>query len=219
MSTAETLFSPQDKERLAAAVKAAEERTSGEIVPFVAGQSDSYPEAWLRAGSLFAFMALFVFSIITMGTDYWLPFGIAEVALITVACFGIGGALAAFVPPVRRLFIPPSVMQQRVDERAEMAFLEEEVFSTRDRTGILIFISLFEHRVCVLGDSGINAKVKQEEWNDIVRLIVDSMKAKKPAEGLLEAIHRCGELLERSGVEIRPDDTNELDNQVRFRDR
>ena len=215
----EALFSEEDKKRIAEAVKEAETRTSGEIVPYVVGRSDGYPEAWLRGGSLFGFLVLFVFSVINIGTDWWLPFGIAEVGAFTVVVFGIGAALAAFVPTVRRAFIPDATEQQRVDERAAMAFLDEEVFLTRDRTGILIFISLFEHRVRILGDTGINELVKQEEWDEIVQIIVHAMKGGTPADGMLEAIWKCGHLLERRGVEIRPDDTNELDNRVRFSDK
>jgi putative membrane protein len=216
MKKPENLFSSQDKERIAAAVKNAEQRTSGEIVPFVAGRSDTYPEAALRAGLLFAFVALFAFSLFAIGTSWWLPVGIPEITVIAVGAFVLGAALAAFIPDFKRLFIPAGVLQQRVDEHAAMAFLDEEVFTTRERTGILIFISLFEHRVRVLGDSGINSKVRQEEWDAVVRLIVESMKAGQPAEGMLKAVERCGELLERHGVEIRPDDTNELDNSIRF---
>lgn len=215
----ETLFSEEDKKRIAEAVKEAETRTSGEIVPYVVGRSDSYPEAWLRGGSLFGFLVLFIFSVINIGTDWWLPFGIAEVGAFTVVAFGIGAALAAWVPVMRRAFIPDATEQQRVDERAAMAFLDEEVFLTRDRTGILIFLSLFEHRVRILGDTGINELVKQEEWDEIVQIIVQAMKGGTPADGMLEAIWKCGHLLERRGVEIRPDDTNELDNRVRFSDK
>lgn len=219
MSKAESLFSQQDKDRLAVAVKAAEERTSGEIVPYVVAQSDTYPEAWLRSGISAAFIVLFIFSLIGLGTDLWLPVGIAEVSLIALAAFALAGLAATYIPALKRLFIPTTILQQRVDERAALAFLDEEVFSTRDRTGILLFISLFERRVRVLGDAGINAKVEQSEWDDVTRLIVEAMKAGLPADGMLQAIDRCGQLLERRGVEIRPDDTNELDNTVRFSDR
>lgn len=214
----ENLFSEQDRKRIADAVREAEQRTSGEIVPYVVGRSDSYPEAWLRAGSLLGFLALFLFALADLGTDLWLPFGYAESGIIVVLAFGLGALLAFAVPAVKRLFVPGGMMQQRVDERATLAFLEEEVFATRDRTGILIFLSLFEHRVRILGDSGINAQVKQEEWDEIVRLLADAMRNGAAAEGMLEAIWKCGQLLERRGVEIRPDDTNELDNRVRFSD-
>ncbi|MBN1446533.1 MAG: TPM domain-containing protein [Bacteroidetes bacterium] len=215
----ESLFTEEDKKRIADAVKEAETRTSGEIVPYIVGQSDSYPEAWLRGGSLFAFFVLFVFSVINIGTDWWLPFSIAEVGALTVVAFGIGAALAVWVPVMRRAFIPDATEQQRVDERAAIAFLEEEVFSTRERTGILIFLSLFERRVRILGDTGINELVKKEEWDEIVQIIVQAMKNGVPAEGMLEAVWKCGHLLERRGVEIRADDANELDNSIRFSDK
>jgi putative membrane protein len=109
--------------------------------------------------------------------------------------------------------------QQRVDERAALAFLEEELFKTRDRTGIMIFLSLFERRVRIMGDEGINKLVQKEEWDEIVGIIVQAMKNGSPAEGMLEAIWKCGHLLEKHGVQIRPDDTDELDNQIRFSDK
>jgi putative membrane protein len=214
----ETLFSEQDKKRIADAVKDAERRTSGEIVPFVVGRSDSYPEAWLRAGALFGFLALFVFALADMGTDLWLPFGFAESGVIVILAFGLGAVLTLFSPAFKRLFIAGGIMQQRVDERAALSFIDEEVFNTRDRTGILIFISLFEHRVRILGDTGINAQVKQEEWDAVVQVITDAIRNSAAASGMLEAIGMCGELLERHGVEIRPDDSNELDNRIRFSD-
>ena len=214
----ELLFSNEDKKRIAEAVKEAEKRTSGEIVPYVVGRSDAYPEAWLRGGSLAAFLVLFVFSVINLGTDWWLPLTLAEIAAITVLAFGLGGLLVTYVPILKRAVIPDTMEQQRVDERASLAFLEEEVFSTRERTGILIFISLFERRVCILGDKGINELVKKEEWDGIVQIVVQAMKSGSPADGMLEAVWKCGELLERRGVEIRPDDSNELDNTLRTSD-
>lgn len=214
----ENLFSEQDKKRIAEAVKEAEQRTSGEIVPFVVGRSDTYSEAWLRAGTLLAFFTLFLFAVADIGTDLWLPFGYAEASLIIIVAFGIGALLASYVPAIKRLLIPGSMLQQRVDERAALAFIDEEVFDTRDRTGIMIFISLFERRVRILGDTGINAQVKQEEWDSIVGIIIDAIRNGAAAEGMLEAIWKCGELLERKGVEIRPDDTNELDDHIRFSD-
>ncbi len=219
MIKAEKLFSEADKKRLADAVRAAEKNTSGEIVPFVAAQSDSYPEAWLRSGTLASFLLLFIFSVINIGSDVWLPVSIGEIVLFALLVFAAAGLAASYLPLVKRMFIPAAMMQQRVDERASMAFLEEEVFATRERTGILIFISLFEHRVRILGDSGINEKVQQAQWDDIVAIIVQAMKAGRPADGLHDAIEKCGALLGDSGVQIRHDDTDELDNAVRFSDK
>jgi putative membrane protein len=98
------------------------------------------------------------------------------------------------------------------------AFVEEEVFATRDRTGILLFISLLEHRIEVLGDTGINEKVDTDEWVDVVLHIREGIRQGKLAEGLVEAIGMCGKLLERGGVTLREDDINELPDKVRLRE-
>jgi putative membrane protein len=93
------------------------------------------------------------------------------------------------------------------------------VYSTRDRTGILIFLSLLERRVIVLCDEGIKAKVKQEAWDSIVATIVDGIKAGRPSEGLLKAIAACGSLLESENVTKRPDDTSELSDSIHIHEK
>ena len=70
-----------------------------------------------------------------------------------------------------------------------------------------------------MGDSGINEKVEQKEWDEMVGMIVEAMKAGNPGDGLVKAINKCGTLLEKRGVEIREDDTNELDNTLRMSDK
>ena len=145
----------------------------------------------------------------------WLPFGVLDIALTTMSAVVLGSLAAHFIPAVERLFAGTDLMERRVRQRAEAAFLAEEVFATRDRTGVLIFLSLLEHCVVVLGDSGINAKVARGEWDGIVALVVDSTRVGKPADGLVVAVHRCGALLERVGVARRKDDTDELSNTLR----
>ncbi len=209
-------FSQNDLDRIAAAVKEAETRTAGEIVPYVVGRSDLYEEAVWRGAFLLSFATLFVFVFLRRFTDVWMPVTFSEAAMITLLAGGAGAALVAFVPALKRVMAGKSLMDQRIADRAAHAFITEEVFNTRDRSGIMIFLSLLERRVQVVGDSGINAKVEQDEWDDVVRRIVQGMKNGKPADGLIDAINKCGELLERRGVEIRPDDTNELPNVLRM---
>jgi putative membrane protein len=123
--------------------------------------------------------------------------------------------LVQWVPALRRLLAGEELIDRRVTQRALQAFIEEEVFATRERTGILIFLSLMEHEVRVLGDAGINARVAQAEWEEVVRLITQGMRRGRAAEGLVEAIAQCGALLERCGVARRADDTDELGNAPR----
>ena len=212
----ETLFSAEEQKRISDAVHAAEAGTAGEIVPFVVGQSDGYPEAPWRAGTLLGALVLFTLAGIWIASTAWLPYGVAEAAALTAVAFALAALVVMLVPRLRLLFVTSHAVSERVDERAAMAFLAEEVFATRERTGIMIFLSLLERRVRILGDSGINAKVKQEEWDAVSALIVTAMKRGAATQGLIDAIGRCGALLEKGGVEIRPDDTNELGDSLRM---
>ena len=85
--------------------------------------------------------------------------------------------------------------------------------NTRDKTGILIFISVFERKVWVLADEGINEKVDRDTWQEIVDIVTLGIKEKRQGSALCNAIKRCGELLENN-FPIKPDDTDELDNLI-----
>jgi putative membrane protein len=212
-----SLFAQADLDRIAAAIHEAESRTSGEIVPYVVDKSDAYEDAVWRAALLFALVTLSGFVMARQFTEAWLP-DLKVVALAVISAAGLGLLLVNYVPALKRVFTSGNMLDLRVYQRAAEVFIEEEIFTTRDRTGILIFLSLFERRVLVVGDSGINAKVEQSEWNEIVQRVVAGMRSGKTADGLIDAIKRCGLILQQHGVERRTDDRNELPDRLRLGD-
>ncbi len=209
------LFSESDLDRISAAVRQAEKKTSGEIVPYFVERSDSYEIALWRGGAFLGSVCALVLAAIHLFSDEWHGFGLIEVLLLVAGASGIGIALVYWVPLLRRLFAGNETLEQRVAQRAAQAFIAEEVFQTRDRTGILLFLSYLEHKVLVVGDSGINAKVKQGEWEGIVGAMVRGINEGRPADGLIQAIEMCGSLLQKHGVKRRRHDTNELANRLR----
>jgi putative membrane protein len=209
-------FSQSDLDRIAEAVRTAESKTSGEIVPYFVQESDRYNVAHWRGGVVLAAVVVLAFLIVRTMSSSWVPFGIIEVSGAIVVAYILGSVLAATVPSFRRLLLGHALMDLRVSRRASLAFLSEEVFKTRERTGILIFLSFFERRVIVMGDSGINTKVEQSDWDGVVYTIVKSINEGKPTDGLVEAIRQCGELLEKHGVVRRRDDTDELSDSLRI---
>lgn len=218
-SSVSRLFSEQDLTRISEAVKNAEQKTSGEIVPYVVEQSDDYERALWRGASGAGAIATLAFLGVHMFTGLWLPFALPVTLGVTMAAFIGGMALAHFLPPVKRVLAGRTLMQKRVGQRAAEAFIAEEVFATRDRTGILLFVSLFERQVLVVGDSGINAHVKKEEWDDVVQSVVGGITRRQAGAGIVEAIGKCGALLERHGVARKTDDTDELRDHLRMSDR
>ena len=80
----------------------------------------------------------------------------------------------------------------------------------------MIFISFFEHEVIVLADRGISKVVDQKEWDDIVKLLTDSIAKGLLVDGIVAAIKRCGEILHEKGFDKTPDDVNELRDELRI---
>jgi putative membrane protein len=214
-------FSAADLETVRTAVAAAEQGTSGEIVPYVVAASDDYTGAAWKGAALGALAA----SLAAWALHRWADLWGASRFLWMVAPPAAGAALgylAAHWPPLRRLLAGSHLIERRVHGRAAAAFLEQEVFRTRERTGILLFLSLFERRVVVLGDSGIHAKVAAGEWDGVVRQAVDALSQSgsgNPTAALVAAIGECGAILARHGLPPRPDDVDELPDELRVEER
>jgi putative membrane protein len=150
-------------------------------------------------------------------TDFWMA-DLATVILLAIFCGGIGLLAVKLMPSLKRFLAGELILDRRVDDQAAIAFMEKEVFNTRGRTGILIFLSLFERRVRIIGDTHINDKVKPEEWEGIVQTVVKEIRSGEAAQGLIGAISQCGEFLRRRGIKKETEDINELPNQMNIGD-
>ena len=214
----ERFFSPADLKEIETAVSEAEATTAGEIVPFVVSHSDHYEAAVWKGATLGAFLAVVVAAGVYYSGGYWGGFPMAWILLPALAGGAAGFTAAALIRPVKLWLAGPATVDHHLRQRAAAAFLENEVFRTRERTGILIFLSLLERRVIVLGDSGISARVEQREWDAVVAGIVEGIRSGQAGKALATGIRRCGELLRRRGVAVRPDDTDELPDQLRMRE-
>jgi putative membrane protein len=214
------LFSAADLAAVRGAVVAAEQGTSGEIVPYVVPTSDEYAGAVWKGATLGALAGALTAWAIHRWGDFW---GASRFLWMVVppAAGAALGYLAAHLAPLRRFLAGHQAIERRVQQRAAAAFLEQEVFRTRDRTGILLFLSLFERRVVVLGDSGIHQQVEPGEWDAVVRHVVSGLGrgAGNPTAALVAAIQECGEILARHGLPPRPDDADELPNDLRLEER
>ena len=207
-------FSQADLDAIQTAVREAEARTSGEIVPYVVERSDEYQNAMWKGAALGALLGPMVALAIYRWSNVWgIPVGI-WIALPALVGGGIG-YLLSLLDPVRRWMAGGETLDLRARRRAAGAFLEQEVFQTRHRTGILLFVSLFERRVVLLADSGIHQKVEKGSWDAITGRLAMGIRSGRPGPAMIEAIRACGELLERHGVERQADDQDELPNELR----
>lgn len=214
-------LSSQDLEKINSAVKDAESKTAGEIATAFTKESDSYAVYEL----MFAIAGGFIYFIVMMfftggiekiiknlswdyNPDHLLIFYGLSIFLVIFIFYWL--ANFAFID---RLIVPGSVMRRKVNERAVRYFMEARVYDTRDRIGILIFISQLEHRVELLADKGISQKIPQEKWDSIVNHIIAGVRSGQLVKHLTESIAECGKLLAEH-FPIQPDDVNELKDDI-----
>ena len=209
-------FTQPDLDRIKAAVKQAEEKISGEIVPVFVERSGYYSIANYRGAmitSAVLFLIIIALDRYAPSPDVYDPLFI----LLWVVLGGLVGAIAAnSIPPLKWVLLNQAHMDQATRKRAENAFLVEEVFNTRHRTGIMIFVSFFEREVIVMADRGISKVVDQKEWDRMVRNIIEKIRIGKVTDGIEAAILRCGEILLEKGFVKTRDDINELRDDLRF---
>lgn len=211
------LFTSEELTQIQQAVKQAEALSGGEIVPVLAKQSSFYEAALWRAGFLFASLAGAVLTILYLTTDWLLLFPPYLWLLIVLTSGLVGASLALFVPSFKRLFVGKARLKGRALDQAKNMFYEQEITQTEQRTGILLYVSFFEHQAIILADVGIDELVSVETWENIIRELTTGLKAGKPAASISEAIAACGRLLAESGVQRAVED-DELPNEVRFQE-
>jgi putative membrane protein len=204
---ADKYFTAEEQEQIQQAVAAAERRTSGEIVPMIVGASARYAEA--NVTGLIAGLALGSAAAVAWGD----PWGLVHVELAWPVAGAALGLLLSHVPAVKRFLIPAARMAEAVHMRSLAAFTAHGLHYTKAHTGILILASLFERRVVVLADRGINEKVQPGTWDEIVGIITAGLKSNHGAAAFCAAIERCGNILAEHFPRA-PDDQNELADKL-----
>ncbi|MDA0782851.1 MAG: hypothetical protein PQ612_09105 [Rickettsiales bacterium] len=198
-----------------AAVAEAEKDTSGEIVIVVAKDSGRYD----RAEDIFGLLLIVVFFVIgwkftPFFTESSPAYGLLASIAIVIAGFEIGSAMATYIPVLKLPFLGKKEIFEEVNHRASECFYEYAIGNTKGATGVLIYISLFEHAVVVRPDRSIN--ISRKKWDDICASIVNGLKNKDAARGLVEGINKCGELL-KEHCPLQGDNPNELSDKIHFK--
>ena len=203
---AAAFLTTDEKERIHQAIIAAESNTAGEIVPIVATSSARYTEIELLGLIIGLFIGIVVewFLSDPWGSEYW------NLWPVIGACLGF--MLGRF-PAVKRLLSSENRIREAVHTFALASFSEHGLHYTRDHTGILILVSLLEHRVEVLADRGINAKVDTGTWQEIVHMLTEGLKSNRACDAFCAAIERCGAILAQH-FPRHADDVDELPNRL-----
>ena len=203
-------FNQSDLDQISKAVLDAERQTTGEIVPMIVAQSDDYPGArWRLAIAVSLLFGFLAYSCIEHSDSVWILWA-------QIPGLYIGYWLGTF-DSILRPFLASSKIDEEVHQRALQAFFSNDIHATTERTGILIMVSLLEHRVEILADTGINAKVSKDTWQKILTDMVSKIKSNELTDGICIAVQECGEILAKDFPGAH-DNPNEIKNKIIIED-
>jgi putative membrane protein len=200
-----SLLSEVEQQQVSSAIEAVEQKTDAELVTVLARRSDDYfyiPTLWA------AMIALFTPPLLSW-TPLWLDSN--DFLLIQLLTF-VSLAVLLRWQPLMILLIPKSVRYWRASNMARRQFIENNLHHTRGDSGVLIFVSEAEHYVEIIADRGINQLVSEDQWQVIVEHFIKQVKVGLIAQGFINAVEQCGELL----IEHVPatDQQDELPNRL-----
>lgn len=195
-----------DHDRVSAAIAAAEAGTAGEIIAVTAQTSDSYHDVGLHYAVAALFLLLAWFAAFPGQLDWWWSaiFGwTAEPTRQQLLLLLLSFALLKFLAvlfimrwmPLRLALTPASTKTRRVRRRAIMLFKTAAERRTLGRTGILIYLSMGEHRAEIVGDEAITAVTTPETWGEAMAALIAEVKQGRPADGIVAAIGIIGAVL------------------------
>lgn len=184
-----SVFTQEDRTRLRQAIADAERKTVGEILPVVVERSDPHPGAdWFAA---LAFVLAGSSLLMT-----WLPWAHPTWLLGVQLVMGlVGFGLARRLPGLKRLFIAEGRATAVAEEQAFQEFYANGLHRTEAATGVLLFVTLLEHRVVVMADEGINERVEDGFWIATDDAIRDGIRRGSLRDGLIEGVRRAGDRL------------------------
>ncbi len=219
----------KDHQRIVEAVKAAEATTAGEIYCVLTPAVSEYretPLAWAAGAALVlpALALLLGFEpqmLVGLFGGWTAGHGATSDTIFTALAIYAGLQAAVFVlalalvalPPVRRALTPGSLKRERVHRAAMQQFLSHGLHATQDRTGVLLFASLAEHRAEVIADEGIYRLAPDVVWEEVVALLIAGLKRRDIGGGFEAAVKRSGEILAEH-VPPRGDNPNELPDRL-----
>jgi len=213
-----------DHSKVSAAIAAAEAKSDGEIIAIAADQSDAYHDVGLHYAVLVLFLVLAFFAIWPQQLELWwtrLMGWTDEPSMRQLLTLLLGFALLKFLAvlfilkwrPLRLLLTPGSTKTRRVRRRAVMLFKTGAERRTIGRTGILIYLSMGEHRAEIVGDEAITAVTTPETWGEAMAALIKDVKDGRPGDGIVAAVGMIGDVLAEHFPKSS-EDSNEIPDKL-----
>jgi len=199
-----TLITGQQKDYLAGRIQEIESRTDAEIVIVLAKRSDSYG----YAPTLFAACTSMLIPLASLFWPFWLS--LSEVVFIQFMAF-FGLTILLRIPALVRLVVPRRTKFLRASNIAMRQFLTQQVHTTKDNLGLLIFVSELEHYIEIIPDHGLT-RIENTVWEMAITNAIPLLQRGRVEESFKSIIDLIGSELVEHFPKTR--DKAELPNRL-----
>ena len=218
-------LSQSDREKVSAAITGAEAKSSGEIVAVATPISDAYHDVALHWAlvPLFAVLAWAAWRPTALVWWYDFLFGgwqpdptLSQLLTLLMVFAALKFTVALLIlrwMPLRLLLTPPATKHRRVRRRAIAIFKAAAERRTAGRTGILIYLSMAEHRAEIVADEAILKVTDEHAWGEAMAALVGEVRQGRPGDGIVAAIERVGTVLAEH-FPRSADDVNEIPDKL-----
>lgn len=186
------------------AVREIEKKTSAEIVVTVVPFSASYLHVDLAVGASFGFLALLAY--VFLPIEFPDDMGV----LFILAAFIAGTLLPNAARPIKRRLLSSRTRREAVRLASCAVFIDQGITRTKKRTGILVYVSLFEREVSIVPDVGVAIDAS---FGKGVVAVEDAVRRGGGPEDFVKALSVLGDVL-AVAMPVTDDDVNELPDSV-----
>ncbi len=194
------------KDKIQQAIESVEKQTSSELVAVVSQKSGEYLYISVLLASVIALLLPFGIFFFLPDIDALTIYGVQLLAFMLLL-------LILSIPAVLRFILPKSFFIKAAKLKAYETFDLLGLYKTSNHQGVMIFVSLYEHAIEIIADSGINTKIDDALWKKTIDNFVKAIHDDQFEDGYLRAIHEISTLLIQH-FPIEKGDKDELPNTL-----
>jgi len=218
-------LSQADHEKVSAAIAEAERRSNGEIVAVATPISDAYHDVALHWALVALFAVLAWAALRPAALEWWYDFllggwgtdpSLSQLLTLLMVFAALKFTAVLLIlkwMPLRMALTPGSTKQRRVRRRAVTIFKAAAERRTIGRTGVLIYLSMAEHRAEIVADDAILKVTDEHTWGEAMAALISEVREGRPGAGICAAVERVGAVLAEHFPRSAAD-TNEIPDKL-----
>lgn len=202
-------ISSQEIDKINAKILDIEQSTSIELVPMIVRRSSTVGHVALIVYLILCLVTVVASFVLYLFSSFDTPLLLSFELLLVFGNWLLAKSLAKH-PVLQRFFTSLDDRQHQVRKRAEIEFLENRLTLLPDQNAVLLMISMMERQVQVIVGDGILAKIPLEAFNEVVEVVVSSLKTRSYGDSILSGMAKVHTILKEAFPKASVSESNDF---------